>query len=122
MTSQPPQPVNASGSFGGSNSGCRAERQEPAGYLLRLYVAGISPRSTQAITNIRRICEQRLKGRYDLEVIDIYQQPALAQSADIVAVPTLIKRRPPPLRRLVGSLADADRVLAGLDLLPEATA
>ncbi len=91
-------------------------------YLLRLYVTGMTPRSTEAIERIKAICEEHLAGRYDLEVVDIYQQPSLAKGEQIVATPTLIKRLPPPLRRLVGDLSNKQRVLLGLDLreAPEA--
>lgn len=85
---------------------------------LRLYVAGMTPRSARAIANIKEICEQHLKGLYDLEVIDLYQQPVLAKRDQIIAVPTLIKKLPPPLRRLIGDLSDRERVLIGLDLQP----
>jgi circadian clock protein KaiB len=85
-------------------------------FVLRLYVAGQTPKSVDAITNIKRICEEYLKGRYDLEVIDLYQQPQLAQGEQIIAVPTLIKRLPPPLRRIIGDLSSTYRVLVGLDL------
>jgi len=85
-------------------------------YLLRLYVSGSTAKSGQAIQNIKRVCEQHLKNRYDLEVIDIYQQPSLARSEQIVAVPTLIKRLPLPLRRLIGDLSNVEKVLFGLDL------
>jgi circadian clock protein KaiB len=87
-------------------------------YVLRLYVSGATPRSAEAIANLSEICEERLKGRYDLQVIDIYQQPELASERQIVAVPTLIKQLPLPLRRLVGDLSKEERVLVGLDLLP----
>lgn len=87
-------------------------------YVLRLYVAGMTPRSSRAITNIKEICEEYLKGRYDLQVIDLYQQPILAEGHQIIAVPTLIKRLPVPLRRLIGDLSDRGRVLIGLDLKP----
>ena len=87
-------------------------------YLLRLYVAGATPKSTQAIVNIKKICEEHLKGRYDLEVIDIYQQPVLAKGEQIIAAPTLIKKLPLPLRRFIGSMADTERVLVGLDVKP----
>ena len=87
-------------------------------YVLRLFVAGSTPRSLRAIANIRIICEQYLQGRYELEVIDIYQRPELAESEQIVAAPTLIKKLPLPLRQLIGDLNDIERVLAGLDLLP----
>src|ERR1035437_2993081 len=89
-------------------------------YVLRLYVSGSTSKSALAIENIKRICEQHLKSRYDLQVVDIYQQPSLARDDQIVAVPTLIKRSPLPLRRLIGALSDLKKVLFGLDLrIPE---
>jgi len=88
-------------------------------YELRLYVAGITPRSARAIANIKQICEEHLKGHYDLQVIDLYQQPVLAKGDQIIAVPTLIKKLPMPLRRLIGDLSDRERVLIGLDLKPK---
>ena len=87
-------------------------------YVLRLYVAGTTARSNQAVTNIKRICEEHLKGRYLLEVIDIYQQPVLAKGEQIIAAPTLVKKLPPPLRRFIGTMADEERILVGLDLKP----
>lgn len=87
-------------------------------YVLRLYVTGTTPRSIRATANIKQICEEHLKGRYELEVIDLYQRPSLAAGEQIVAVPTLIKKLPPPLRRLIGDLSDTDHVLLGLDLQP----
>ena len=89
-------------------------------YVLRLYVTGMTPRSTEAFTSIKNICEEHLKGQYDLEVIDIYQHPSLAKDEQIIAVPTLVKQLPSPLRKLIGNLADVDRVLLGLDLRPRA--
>jgi circadian clock protein KaiB len=85
-------------------------------YLLRLYITGMTPRSTRALTTIKTICEEHLRGRYDLEVIDIYQYPQLAAEEQIIAAPTLVKKLPPPLRRFIGDLADVERVLLGLDL------
>lgn len=85
-------------------------------YVLRLYVTGTTSRSAHAIANLKRICEELLRGRYDLEVIDIYQYPALARDEQVVALPTLIKKLPLPLRRIVGDLSDTERVLFGLDL------
>jgi circadian clock protein KaiB len=85
-------------------------------YLLRLYVTGMTPRSTEAIARIKTICEEYVAGRYELEVIDIYQQPTLAKGEQIIATPTLIKMLPLPLRRLVGDLSNKERVLLGLDL------
>ena len=87
-------------------------------YLLRLYVAGFTSRSTTAIANLKAICEEHLQGRYELDVVDIYQQPQLARRAQIVAAPTLIRNLPPPLRRIVGDMSQTQRVLVGLDLLP----
>lgn len=86
--------------------------------ILRLYVAGLTRKSTKAIANIKQICEEYLKGRYELEVIDIYQQPQLAQGEQIIATPTLIKKLPPPLRRLIGDMSDKEKFLVGIDLSP----
>ncbi|HEV2170673.1 MAG TPA: circadian clock KaiB family protein [Candidatus Binatus sp.] len=80
-------------------------------YLLRLFTSGTTPRSTRAIRNLHDICETNLKGSYDLEVIDIYQEPGRATEADIIAAPTLIKEEPPPKRRMVGDLSDRPKVL-----------
>jgi circadian clock protein KaiB len=85
-------------------------------YVLRLYIAGTTPQSTRAVASIKEICEHYLKGRYDLEVVDIYQQPTLAKGEQIVAAPTLIKKLPPPLRKFIGDLSNTERVLIGLDL------
>ena len=93
-----------------------AERLETERYVLRLYVTGMTPRSMRAIENVRAICEEHLQGRYELEVIDIYQQPVLAKGEQIVAAPTLIKKLPAPLRRIIGDLSNEERVLIGLDL------
>lgn len=88
-------------------------------YILRLYVAGITPRSTEAIRAVKEVCEEHLAERYDLEVIDIYQHPTLAKDEQIIAVPTLIKKLPAPLRMIIGSMADTEKVLVGLDLRPK---
>src|SRR3954453_15577295 len=80
-------------------------------YVLRLCVTGMTPHSTRAVANLKAICEEHLAGRYDLDVIDLYQQPALARGEQILAAPTLIKKLPRPLRRLVGDLSWTDRVL-----------
>jgi len=88
-------------------------------YVLRLYVTGTTPRSVSAIRNIRKICEEHLKGAYDLEVIDIYQQPVLAKGGQIIAAPTLVKKLPFPLRRFIGDMSDTERILLGLDLRPK---
>jgi circadian clock protein KaiB len=85
---------------------------------LRLFVSGTTPNSTTAITNIKSICETHLKGRYNLEVVDIYQQPVLAKGEQIVAAPTLIKTSPLPQRKFIGDMSNCDRILLGLDVRP----
>ncbi|BAQ66655.1 circadian clock KaiB family protein [Geminocystis sp. NIES-3709] len=88
-------------------------------YLLRLYIAGTTMQSLNALQNIKRICEEHLKGRYELEVIDIYQETELMIEENIIAVPTLLKKLPLPLQTLIGNLSDTEKVLIGLDLLPK---
>jgi circadian clock protein KaiB len=95
-----------------------ATRQRKAKYLLRLYVTGTTGKSVRAIQNVRRICEEHLQGLYDLEVVDIYKNLPLARGDQIIAAPTLIKRLPEPLRRLIGDMSDEQRVLVGLDIRP----
>ena len=85
-------------------------------YLLRLYIAGATPNSLRAVTQVRQICDEYLHGRYELEVIDLYQQPTLAEGEQIIAAPTLIKRLPLPLRRIIGDMSKSERLLVGLDL------
>jgi circadian clock protein KaiB len=85
-------------------------------FLLKLYVAGSSPRAALAIDNLKRICEADLSGRYVLEIIDVLEHPELAEQDKILATPTLIKQLPPPLRRVIGDLSDAEKVLLGLEL------
>jgi circadian clock protein KaiB len=93
-----------------------AARAAAGRYTLRLYISGNTPRSRSAVANIKRVCERYLHERYDLEVIDVYQQPRLAREQQLVAAPTLVKHRPLPMRRLVGDMSNEDRVLVGLDL------
>ena len=88
-------------------------------YVLRLYVTGTTPRSVSAIRNIRKICDEQLKGAYDLEVIDIYQQPLLAKGEQIIAAPTLLKKLPLPLRRFIGDMSNTEQILLGLDFRPK---
>ena len=85
-------------------------------YNLRLYVAGQTPKSLTAIANLKRICEEHLAGRYTVEVIDLLKTPQLAEGDQIVAVPTLVRHLPPPLKRIIGTLSDTERVLVGLDI------
>lgn len=96
------------------------EASEEETYVLRLYVTGMTPRSSRAISTIKAFCEEHLAGRYDLEVVDIYQQPALARDEQIIATPTLVKKLPLPLRRFIGDLSDKERMLFGMDLRKKA--
>ncbi len=96
-----------------------AQKARTQKYVLRLYVAGMTPRSQEAIRTVTAICEENLAGRYDLEVIDLYQNPTLAKGEQIIAAPTLVKKLPLPLRKFIGSMADKDRILVGLDLRPK---
>jgi circadian clock protein KaiB len=88
-------------------------------YILKLYITGMTPRSQEAIRNLKKVCQGYLGDNYELEVIDIYQQPTLAEDDQIIAVPTLIKKLPLPLRRLIGDLSREDRIILGLDLKPK---
>ncbi len=85
-------------------------------YILRLYVVGTTPHSKRAIVNIRKICEEHLHGRYELEIIDVSRYPTLAEGEQIIAAPTLIKKLPLPLRRFIGDMSQTERILLGLDL------
>ena len=87
-------------------------------YELRLYVAGQTPRSVEAFANLGKICEEHLKGRYSIEVIDLLENPQLARGDQILAIPTLVRKLPEPLRKIIGNLSDTERVLIGLDLRP----
>lgn len=106
--------MSAAATKAGAKGGPRGQR-----YVLCLYVAGMTPRSVRALANLKAICEEHLEGRYDLQVIDLYQQPVLARGEQIVALPTLIRRLPLPLRRLIGDLSNRERVLVGLDIKAE---
>jgi len=108
----PPDPGNVAATGDRATSTPAADR-----YVLRLYVTGMTPRSTRAIKNLQAICDEYLDGRYELDVIDIYQQPVLAKGEQIVAAPTLIRKLPLPIRRLVGDMSERERVLVGLDLV-----
>jgi circadian clock protein KaiB len=97
----------------------RPQKPKSKEYVLRLYIAGTTSRSIRAVANIKEICESSLKNRYDLEVIDIYQQPVLVKGEQIIAAPTLVKQLPLPLRKFIGDMSDTERILVGLDLRPK---
>lgn len=90
----------------------------PAPWLLRLYIAGQTPRSLAALSNLHRICEEHLLGHYDIEVIDLFEKPQLAEGDQIVAIPTLVRKLPEPIRKIIGDLSDTERTLVGLQLKP----
>ncbi len=91
-------------------------------YVLRLFVTGTTSRSQRAIANMRKICEEKLAGQYDLEIIDVYENPEATRELQVIATPTLVKVLPEPLRRIIGDLSDKEKVLAGLNLSPAAEA
>lgn len=93
-----------------------AAMRDSSRYVLRLYVTGTTPRSACAIVNLRKICEEHLRGRYDLEIIDIREHPTLAKGEQIIAAPTLVKQLPLPVRRFIGDMSETERILLGLDL------
>jgi circadian clock protein KaiB len=98
--------------------GAQAVDGDPNKYVLRLYVAGQTPKSVAALSNLRRVCEEHLAGRYVIEVIDLLLNPTLAVGDQILAIPTLIRRLPGPLRRMVGDLSNTEKVLVGLEVRP----
>jgi len=100
-----------------SSNGAKATR-EASEWVLRLYVAGQTRNSIKAFANLRRICEEHLKGRHRIELIDLLENPQLAKEHQILAAPTLVRRLPPPVKKIIGDLSRTERVLAGLDLLP----
>ena len=96
----------------------KAARATPAEWQLRLYVAGATAKSVAALANLRRLCEEHLPGRYDIEVIDLLVNPKLAAGDQILAVPTLVRRLPEPIKKIIGDLSNEERVLVGLDVQP----
>ena len=96
-----------------ANAGAKQDRTK---YILRLYITGMTPKSTRAIDNVQSLCEKYLEGFYELKIIDIYQHPKLAKDNQIIATPTLIKQFPLPIRRLIGDMSDTERCLVGIDL------
>jgi circadian clock protein KaiB len=87
-------------------------------WQLRLYVAGQTPKSLQAFANLKKICEEHLKGKYKIEIIDLIENPKLSRGDQILAIPTLVRKLPPPIRKIIGDLSDTERVLVGLDIRP----
>ena len=102
---------------GTASSGTLAEPGEKV-YILRLYVAGQTRKSLAAFANLKKICEEHLAGRYKIEIIDLRENPQLAKGDQILAIPTLVRQLPPPIKKIIGDLSNTEKVLVGLDLLP----
>ena len=100
-----------------SDDGMAVARSAGDGYQLRLYVAGQTPKSVLAFRNLKQICEEHLQGRYSIEIIDLLENPQLARGDQILAVPTLVRRLPEPIKKIIGDLSNTERVLVGLDLV-----
>ncbi len=105
--------IKTTGKTSGKNPG-----NEPEMWRLRLYVAGQTPKSIAAFANLKKICEEHLKGQYTIEVIDLLENPKLAKGDQILAIPTLVRKLPVPLRKIIGDLSNTERVLVGLNILP----
>ena len=124
MTTKPIKPVKSAQPIPGIPLGGPKGASGNAGkvkaitYVLRLYVAGQTPKSTAAFANLKKICEEHLAGRYKLQVIDLLESPQLARGDQILAIPTLVRKLPEPVRKIIGDLSNTERVLIGLDLLP----
>jgi circadian clock protein KaiB len=110
---QAPVPRDASDAFERAR-----HTADQASFVLRLFVSGMTSNSLRAVENTRKICEEHLEGRYQLEIIDIYQQPVLAKKHQIVAVPTLVKEAPQPVRKFIGDMSQTEQILQGLDIRP----
>ncbi len=95
------------------------EHEQPEAWILRLYVAGQTPKSISAFANLKKICEEHLAGRYQIEVVDLLVNPQLAKDDQIIAIPTLLRKLPSPVRKIIGDLSNTERTLIGLDLLPK---
>ncbi len=95
-----------------------AKKTQADAYVLRLYVAGQTPKSLMAFSNLKKICEEHLAGRYKIEIIDLLENPKLASGDQILAIPTLVRKLPVPVRKIIGDLSNTERVLIGLDLVP----
>lgn len=98
----------------------KSSRKDPDHWNLRLYVAGQTPKSIAAIANLRRFCEEHLAGRYTIEVVDLLENPKLARTHDIVAIPTLVRNLPAPMRKIIGDLSNREKVLVGFDIREDA--
>lgn len=114
----PPLPKEDRGDIGVGASETQPTQAKSDAFILRLYVAGQTPKSMLAFANLKKICEEHLKGQYSIEVVDLLENPTLARGDQILAIPTLVRKLPQPVRKIIGDLSNTERVLIGLDLLP----
>jgi circadian clock protein KaiB len=108
--------ANVSGGVSGGVSSSASSSAKPLEWVLRLYIAGQTPKSLAAISNLRRICDEHLASQYDIEIVDLLKNPQLAEGDKIIAIPTLVRRLPEPMRRIIGDLSDTEKTLVGLQL------
>jgi circadian clock protein KaiB len=99
--------------------GLKMAKKETNKWILKLYIAGLTPRSNRALENLKKICEENVSGNYSIEVIDLSKNPQLAESDQIIAVPTLVRKLPEPVRKIIGDLSDKEQVLVGLNIVPK---
>ena len=116
MTTNPTKPASLTPAPAGGAKGAKVSKTKPDTYILRLYIAGNTPRSMAALANLKEICAEHLAGRYTLQVVDLLENPQLARGDQILAIPTLVRKLPMPMRRIIGDLSNTERVLVGLDL------
>ena len=116
MTTNAYEPASPKPARVGGTRGAKASKAKSDMYILRLYIAGQTPRSVAALANLKEICEEHLAGRYKLQVVDLLENPQLARGDQILAIPTLVRKLPLPMRRIIGDLSNTERVLVGLDL------
>ena len=114
----PTLPKKDLGEMGVDDSETQPTQEKSDAFILRLYVAGHTPKSMIAFANLKKICEEHLKGQYSIEVVDLLENPTLARGDQILAIPTLVRKLPKPVRKIIGDLSNTERVLIGLDLLP----
>src|SRR5512140_3303928 len=118
MTTDPTMPATPKAKPARPARASASRKAKPDTYVLRLYVAGQTPKSITALANLKKICEEHLAGRYQIQVVDLLENPQLARGDQILAIPTLVRKLPLPVRKIIGDLSNTERVLIGLDLLP----
>jgi circadian clock protein KaiB len=120
MTKTPTKPAQPTPALAGGARKASPTKAKPVTHILRLYIAGQTPKSIEALANLKKICEEHLAGQYQLQVVDLLENPQLARGDQILAIPTLVRKLPLPVRKIIGDLSNTERVLVGLDLRNEA--